>query len=185
MDNIKVVYIENCISSTPKQKPDKCPKKRVVTSTNKWTFSAFDLTPASQMEYITKIHSNFASTENTILGEPQCKFIIQQINQKLYGYRYQDAHKNLFQEQLFIDLKSVIDLLLECNNQCFYCKEPVQVLYEQVREPKQWTLDRLNNHAGHNKSNVVIACLICNLRRKTMYHERYVFTKQMNIVKTA
>jgi hypothetical protein len=25
--------------------------------------------------------------------------------------------------------------------------------------------------------------LTCNLRRRTMYHERYVFTKQLNVVK--
>jgi hypothetical protein len=24
---------------------------------------------------------------------------------------------------------------------------------------------------------------LCNLRRRTMYHERYVFTKQLNVVK--
>jgi hypothetical protein len=30
---------------------------------------------------------------------------------------------------------------------------------------------------------VEIACLNCNLRRRTMYHERYVFTKQMGTVR--
>ena len=49
---------------------------------------------------------------------------------------------------------------------------------------KQWTLERIDNGMGHNKDNVEIACLLCNLRRRTMYHERYVFTKQMmNVVK--
>ena len=59
----------------------------------------------------------------------------------------------------------------------------VEILYEKVREPKQWTLDRIDNRYGHNKENVLIACLDCNVRRKTMYHERYAFTKQLNIVK--
>ena len=72
---------------------------------------------------------------------------------------------------------------MDCKNKCYYCKENVNVLYEIVREPKQWTLERLDNSFGHNHDNVVIACLNCNVRRRTMYHERYVFTKQLNIVK--
>jgi hypothetical protein len=47
----------------------------------------------------------------------------------------------------------------------------------------QWTLERIDNDLGHNKNNVEIACLNCNLRRRTMYHERYLFTKELNIIK--
>jgi len=59
----------------------------------------------------------------------------------------------------------------------------VSVLYEIVREPMQWTLERINNDFGHNYGNVEIACLNCNLHRRTMYHERYLFTKELNIIK--
>jgi len=59
----------------------------------------------------------------------------------------------------------------------------VHILYENVREPLQWTLERIDNDFGHNKNNVEIACLNCNLRRRTMYHERYLFTKELSIVK--
>ena len=52
-------------------------------------------------------------------------------------------------------------------------------MYEYVREPKQWTLERLDNAYGHNKNNVVISCLSCNIRRRTMASEKYVQTKQM------
>jgi len=57
------------------------------------------------------------------------------------------------------------------------------VLYKSVREPKQWSVERINNDYGHNKNNVTIACLSCNLSRRTMYHERYRFTKQLIIDK--
>ena len=40
-----------------------------------------------------------------------------------------------------------------------------------------------DNKIGHDIGNIEIACLSCNLKRKCMYHERYVFTKQMKIVK--
>ena len=52
-------------------------------------------------------------------------------------------------------------------------------MYEYVREPKQWTLERMNNSFGHNRDNVVIACLSCNIRRRTMASERYVLTKEL------
>ena len=59
----------------------------------------------------------------------------------------------------------------------------VKILYKLVRESSQWSIERINNEFGHNKDNVTIACLDCNLKRKTMYHERFKFTKQLNIVK--
>ena len=46
-----------------------------------------------------------------------------------------------------------------------------------------WTLERINNDFGHNYGNLEIACLSCNIKRRTMYHERFVFTKQLIIVK--
>ena len=62
---------------------------------------------------------------------------------------------------------------------CFYCKEPTNILYEYVREPKQWTIERLDNTYGHNCDNIVIACLSCNLRRRTTHFERYLSTKRI------
>ena len=59
----------------------------------------------------------------------------------------------------------------------------MQLLYRHVRESTQWTLERIDNDHGHNRNNVEIACLGCNLRRRCMYHERFVFTKQLQIRK--
>jgi len=106
------------------------------------------------------------------------------ISMKLHSYKTQDQKNEILDEEQFVDIDFVLDLLKKSNMQCFYCKELVQLLYKHVREPKQWTLDRINNDIGHNRGNVEIACLSCNLRRRCIYHERYVFTKQMKIVKT-
>ena len=57
-------------------------------------------------------------------------------------------------------------------------------MYENVRESKQWTLDRIDNNIGHNKDNVVICCLECNLKRGTIDDKKFKFTKQMRIIKT-
>lgn len=156
--------------------PQNQQKKRVITTTEKWNVGS----PNTHFECIKQIHTNTIPEENKDL----CKLITQEIQRKISGYRAQDIQKSLFLESAFIDFDKVLELMIKTENLCFYCKEPVQVLYENVREPKQWSLDRIDNDFGHNKENVMIACLNCNLRRRTMYHERYVFTKQLNIVKT-
>ena len=56
-------------------------------------------------------------------------------------------------------------------------------MYENVREKKQWTLDRMDNDEGHNKNNVVICCLECNIKRGTLDDKKFKFAKQMRIIK--
>jgi len=109
--------------------------------------------------------------------------IKKQLNTKLQGYRAQDTLKQMFVEEEFMDMENTLRLLKESQLNCYYCKECVKVLYRHVREGCQWTLERIDNDYGHNKTNVVIACLTCNLRRRTMYHERFAFTKQLVITK--
>jgi len=49
----------------------------------------------------------------------------------------------------------------------------------------QWTLERINNDFGHNNDNVVIACLQCNVERRTMYQGRYQYAAEFKkVVKT-
>jgi len=158
-------------------KTQKEKQKRQVTTTPQWTFNENDLEYENQMKLLKEIQ------ENKIVNREPCNFIVRQINNKIYGYRTQDIDKKILCEEKLIDLQNVLNLMIKCDNKCFYCKENVNVLYEYVREPKQWTLERLDNNFGHNIDNVVIACLSCNLRRKTMHYERFVFTKQLNIIK--
>ena len=150
-------------------------KIRVVAQTNKWQ-------QVLQPEYYTsQIQYDILTSQNTELAV--YKMMIQQIQQKIHGYKSQDLDKSLFSVTDFVDLDYTIDLLKKSGLKCYYCKQDVKILYEHVREPKQWSLERIDNDYGHNKNNVEIACLSCNLRRKTMYHERFIFTKQLNIVK--
>ena len=59
----------------------------------------------------------------------------------------------------------------------------MQILYKDVREKLQWTLDRIDNDVGHNSDNVLIACLHCNLGRRKIDADDYLFTKQLKIEK--
>lgn len=180
--NTKNICIESLLFKKQKKNNNKIiepkiPKKRIITTNEKWIFDTDELLPEQQFEYIRELY------DNKIINKKSCKFIQQQIQQKLSSYTSQDLKKNKYNKEEFINNKEVLQLMIDSENKCFYCKEKVYVLYENVREPKQWTLERIDNEEGHNKKNVVISCLSCNLRRRTMYYERFLFTKQLNILK--
>lgn len=163
-------------------------EKRVITNTNKWDFKEIDFIPENQYLLLRKareLQKEMQIERHNDLSEDihKEKCLLQELNRKIYGYKNQDILKKLFDEQKFISLEQLLELLVNSNLKCFYCKENVNIIYEPVREPKQWSLERIDNSFGHNNDNVTIACLSCNLRRRTMYHERYVFTKQLQVVK--
>jgi hypothetical protein len=169
-------------SSAQNQEKPKEIKKRIITQTEKWDDIA-NLSLEDQYKYLKNLQENnfdnLDQKDHNIIS-----LITQQIRQKIYGYRGQDTEKCIFDIEKFIDIRGVLHLMKKSENNCYYCREPVHILYENVREPKQWTLDRIDNKLGHNTNNLLLACLTCNLRRRTMHTERYVFTKQLNITKT-
>ena len=164
--------------------------KRVITKTDVWQFTPDDLKFENQFLHLSSITSqetpvcqtNHPIDSNT--AKIFKKTVLQQINKKIAGYRAQDIGKGLFLKDKIIDLSGVLQRLMSCNLECFYCHKHTMLLYENVREPLQWTLERIDNKYGHNSDNVEIACLNCNLRRRTMYFERFLFTKNLTIVKT-
>ena len=159
------------------EKKSRVPKKRVITNHKKWEFSEEDLECSQQLIYIRELENENEKTTK------QSRFIHDSIRQKISSYRSQDTLKERYSKEDFITKEGIVKLLRESNNICYYCQEPVKLLYEYVRDPKQWTLERINNSIGHNTGNLMIACLGCNLGRRTMRPDRYVFTKQLNIVK--
>tara|TARA_B110000483_G_C18203444_1_gene546387 strand:- start:1617 stop:2144 length:528 start_codon:yes stop_codon:yes gene_type:complete len=174
MDSSKTIQLpsiapktEKIVKSTKKEK-----KERIIINKERWNFDESVYNPQQQYDVLCE------------KNDGQCyKKMIQQINRKINSYKQQDKTKNLFNDAKLININQVIELLLSCNFICYYCQKMVHVLYKNVREPLQWTLERLDNDYGHNHDNVVISCLECNLHRRTMYHERYVFTKQLVIKK--
>jgi hypothetical protein len=155
-------------------------KKRVITEHKLWIFSEEELSNENQWLELNKPEDKLN------------RWLTSQIKTKIYGYLGQDVEKREREKNKIVDpetaiqinLSNILKKLIDSNLNCFYCREKVRILYEGVRDPKQWTLERINNKEGHHLENLEIACLQCNLRRRTMYHERYVFTKQMNIIKT-
>jgi 5-methylcytosine-specific restriction endonuclease McrA len=105
------------------------------------------------------------------------------IKNKIYNYRQQDILKKKLNDIEFVSFEETINLLKQCNMKCCYCSNEVYILYEHVREMKQWSLDRINNDIGHNSGNLVIACLECNLKRRRTNKDAFMFTRNMVIIK--
>ena len=166
------VSLEKKEKKEKKVKTEKPRTKRVITQTNRWAFTKEDLLYDNQRQ---------------VLEDPTHKshiFLVQQIRNKIAGYKAQDLEKAKYDQDTFVQTTQVLNKLKECELGCFYCKQKTNILYEYVREPKQWTLERIDNSIGHTAENVVVACLSCNLRRRTMYYERFLFTKNLVIEKT-
>jgi hypothetical protein len=106
-----------------------------------------------------------------------------ELTNKLAGYKQQDVKKEKYDGEKFITFDQLVELLVVSKMRCKYCMKQMYILYEKQREKVQWTLDRLNNDEGHNNDNVIVACLDCNLRRRRLDSDKFLFTKQMNLVK--
>ena len=111
------------------------------------------------------------------------KQINQELKKKLNSYKTQDKKKKRYDEKLFISLFDIVEKLVISKLKCKYCRCMVSILYNTCREGKQWTLDRIDNSIGHNADNVVIACLQCNLKRRRQDDKKFLFSKQMVIIK--
>ena len=122
------------------------------------------------------VNELFAKTYNNPL-------FVKEIKQKISNYKQQDVLKKIFNPLQFVSLDYIIQCLYECKMKCYYCSCEVYILYENVRENKQWTLDRIDNNQGHNCDNIVISCLECNLKRKNKNKNAFLFTKQLQITR--
>jgi hypothetical protein len=151
-------------------------KKRIEAEN--WTFNSDDYAHENQIKNIKNLFEN-----NYISKDEMSKIVLQQINRKIYGYKQQDIIKKLLDTEKFINLESIINKMIECELKCYYCKCEMNILYDIVREMKQWTVDRINNDLGHNIDNYYLACLECNLKRRRRSDDKFLFTKQMKLVK--
>lgn len=145
----------------------------------------------NQLRFINKLHNDLdlyfsgldPGTEKKTKHDKICEIIKMELNKKISSYKQQDIIKKIYEPEKFIDIRIIITKLIDCNLDCYYCREKMELLYEKVREQKQWTVDRVNNDIGHNKDNIVLACLSCNLKRRCKNSSAFVFTKQLHISK--
>jgi hypothetical protein len=179
---VKVINFLNIKNKKTKKESnrhnEKKKEKRVTTYI--WNFSDEEYSYQKQLETInTFINNNYQANKDSYL-----KTMISQIERKIYGYKKQDMEKNIYNEEKFVNLTEIIDKIYDCSLLCYYCHCEMAILYTIVREGCQWTIDRINNDLGHNTDNYVLACLDCNLKRRCRSSDKFLFTKQLNLVKT-
>ena len=121
-------------------------------------------------------------SDTTSHASANARLLRQELLKKISSYRNQDRIAERDTDNI-IDMQATINLLLNCDLKCYYCKEAMLVLYEMAREERQWTLDRIDNDESHTASNVVASCLKCNLNKKKMSADKFKFTKQLAVVK--
>ena len=109
--------------------------------------------------------------------------ILREIDLKRKAYIYQDKQHAIYDARFSITTDQIVELLVSSELLCYYCREICQLTYKESMCRKQWTLDRIDNDYGHNHTNVVIACLDCNLKRGTMDSERFRQGKQFTFRK--
>ena len=148
--------------------------KRV--SSERWNLSNEYFEYENQLKMIKDISNNNLNHAS--------KIAIQEINKKISSYKQQDKFKKLeYSETTFLTFSSIINKMIESELKCRYCKHEMNVLYDISRELKQWSVDRIDNNLGHTIDNYHLACLECNLTRRRKTDEKFLFTKQLNIVK--
>tara|TARA_B100001778_G_C18379830_1_gene534741 strand:- start:184 stop:696 length:513 start_codon:yes stop_codon:yes gene_type:complete len=128
-----------------------------------------------QIEIINKIYLDDINSDE--------KLVVKFINKKLNSYKQQDVKNNIYGENFFVKPDNVVELLVKCKLRCLYCNNKIFLIYKEIKDKHQWTLDRINNDMGHNKGNVVISCLDCNLHRRNQNINKFLFTKKLNIIK--
>ena len=128
-----------------------------------------------QIEMINQLYLTDFCKEDVLLKR--------EIEKKINGYKHQDINKKIFDETLLISICDAIEKLVSSKLKCTYCKCNVLLLYKDVRDEKQWTLDRIDNDKCHSNLNTIISCLKCNLQRRTRDMQKFKFTKQLKINK--
>jgi 5-methylcytosine-specific restriction endonuclease McrA len=157
-------------------------KKR--KSSEKWGLSEEYFTSEKQEVIIKSLYEHIILNNIESIEMNFFNLIKAELNKKISSYKQQDIIRKLLNPEKFIDLNIIITKLYECNLECYYCKDKIFLLYEMARELKQWSVDRIDNNLGHNRDNIVIACLNCNLRRRCKDKDAFLFTKQLTIIKS-
>lgn len=178
-DEKKIIITELTNGSKQIKKKEKEKKMRVETKT--WGLNNDDLSFETQLHLLKMIFNKEITSEKII--DKHIAMIVSHIKAKISSYKQQDILKHKLNDSDFVSFNNVIELLFESQMKCHYCSCETYLLYEVVRENKQWSLDRINNEIGHNRNNLLIACLECNLKRRRTNKDAFFFTKNLKIVR--
>lgn len=155
----------------------------VTTNTVVVSDSDSPAVPLSHREQVTIINRMFLGHLIDDKDRQQEKFYTSLISKKCAGYKQQDVSNTIYDTKWFIPHEEVLELLVASKLTCYYCRKACYVHYIEPCCQDQWTLERLSNDHGHNRNNVVISCLKCNLARGTKSSDKFKLGKQLRFIK--
>jgi glutaredoxin-related protein len=170
----KTIHIEGTLQRYQMKKVEKIEKIKQVIKPIIPMKDSISLLQEEQINNLSKLMNEDKSEFS--------KLIEKQIKKKISSYKQQDILKKVFIKESFITYKEIINKMESEQLQCKYCSSIMSILYEYCREPRQWTLDRIDNEKGHNNDNVLLSCLECNLKRRKINKESFEFTKNLQII---
>ena len=150
-----------------------------ITNNTQSNIANNDLINNAQSNIANNDTTNNDTTNNDELPFEYGTILLNEIKKKLQGYKQQDIKKHIYDKNNFCNISTTIHLLTDTNLICYYCKENMKIIYDDVKDEKQWTLDRIDNNNGHNINNVLICCLKCNLKRRKQNMVRFHFAEKM------
>lgn len=177
MEYKKISIINPSETSNVLKKKEK--KMRIQTHT--WNIDDFELSYETQINILNYIFLHLTEDISNNISNKYINIFINNLKNKISGYKQQDILKKKLDLNNFINFENIIFLLYESQLKCCYCHKEIYILYKQVREMSQWTLDRIDNNIGHNIGNLVISCLKCNLKRRRINKNSFMMTKNMTV----
>ena len=109
--------------------------------------------------------------------------IEREINRKISSYKKQDEKMKRYEKNTFILFDEVVEKLVASKLTCHYCYTKLWLVNYKKREASQWTLDRIDNEIQHSCDNCVVSCYKCNIKRGRIDKDKFLFTKQMRLIK--
>lgn len=179
-DKCKNVSVSNLIKDDNRKIYDK--ERPIRKTINNWIYFINDYD--NDFVKNAKKQLDFYKNEKNYNKNMKIKSIMDhEIKRKISNYKMQDYKKKIFNEEKFISFDFIKNKLIESELACFYCKKNIYIIYQDVRDPYQWSVDRINNENGHNNDNIIISCLKCNLHRRCRKSDEFDFTLNMKIIK--
>lgn len=153
--------------------------KNVITEEQSTLSSFTEYTYNEQLAGVNKLYLNYDYGTLDNLS----RYIQREINRKISGYKHQDIKKGIYDNVLLINVEDVLEKLVASKLKCLYCRCQLTIIYKYVREETQWTLDRIDNDLCHSSINTLVSCLKCNLKRRNINKDKFLFTRNLNIKK--
>ena len=158
----KIVIIDTILQNKHIKKINCIKEKKMRVETKTWGLNENELSHQTQLNML----FNKLEKVEKVEKDKYMSMLISHIKTKICSYKQQDIFKKKLNEEQFVTFEEVVELLKICGLTCHYCSEHVFILYEKVRETKQWSLDRINNDLPHTKNNCFLSCYICNCSRR-------------------